>query len=537
VHVPLLPRTLSGQLPLVLLLPSAALIALCLTPVVYVFVRAFGSDVSSAMGIIFAPSSAALLGRSLALVAAVTVLSLVIALTLGFLTSVTDMPARRFWTVVSVAPFAIPCYVGATALLAAASPSGLLGIISTGLGFEGPLSLRGFVPAVLVLTAFTYPYAYLPIRAGFLRLDRSMVEASRSLGKGRRVTLRRVVLPQLVPAMLAGSLLVALYTLSEFGAVSLLRYDTFTRVIYLQYQSAFDRTAAAVSSAMLIVVVLVMLLGFELLTPKHARSSSGAPSTLRPMRVSLGLWRYPAMLIPLAVALVCVIGPIATLGIWYSRSIGHERIGASIAQLTSSSAFLGLGAALACALLAVPIAYLAVRHRRLIVLVAERLTYIGFALPGIVVALGLAFFALRVNDWPGMGWVYQSLAMLIAAYVILYVPQAIGSSRAGFARVPVSVEEAARSLGRPPLRVFTRITFPLASPSIFAGALLVFISTVKELPATLLLAPAGTRTLATTVWRHMDEAEYAMVAAPSLMLIAVSSVAVALIVFREKLTK
>ena len=535
--VPLLPRTLSGRLPLALLIPSAALVALCLTPMVYVFVRAFGGDATRAFGMIFSTTSAALLGRSLALVAVVTVLSLAISLVLAFLTTVTDMPARKFWTVVSVAPFAIPCYVGATALLAAASPSGLLGIVRTRFGFEEPLSVQGFVPAALVLTAFTYPYAYLPLRAGFRRLDRSMIEAARSLGRSRGVTIRRVVLPQLVPAMLVGSLLVALYTLSEFGAVSLLRYDTFTRVIYQQYQSAFDRTHAAVSSAMLIVVVLIMLLGFELLTPKHAQSSAGVSTKSKPVRVSLGVWRYPSVLIPLGLALVSVVGPIATLAVWFSRALGKERTGSSIAELTSSSAFLGLGAALVCVVCAVPVAYLTVRYRRLVVLAAERLTYIGFALPGIVVALGLAFFALFVKEWPGFGWLYQSLPMLLAAYVILYIPQAIGSSRAGFARVPRSVEEAARSLGRAPARVFARITLPLAGPSMLAGAMLVFISTIKELPATLLLAPTGTRTLATTVWRHMEEAEYALVAAPSLMLIALSSVAVALIVAREKLTK
>jgi iron(III) transport system permease protein len=127
--------------------------------------------------------------------------------------------------------------------------------------------------------------------------------------------------------------------------------------------------------------------------------------------------------------------------------------------------------------------------------------------------------------------------MLIGAYVILFIPQAIGSSRAGLARVPRSVEEAARSLGKSPARVFGTITLPLAGPSVLAGALLVFISAIKELPATLLLAPTGTTTLATSVWRHMEEASYARAAAPSLLLIGLSSLAVGLIVARERLTQ
>lgn len=533
----MLPRTISGRLPVALLTPAVVLVALCVTPLVYVFVRAFGGDDPVEVFRIMASSkSAALVARSLALVVVVTGASLAISLVLAFLTSVTDLPGRRFWTVVSVAPFAVPCYVGATALIAAASPSGLLGMARTKLGFDGALSVSGFLPAAAVLTLFSYPYAYLPLRAGFRRIDRSMIEAARSLGKGRRAVIRLVVLPQLVPSMLAGALLVALYTLSEFGAVSLLRYDTFTRVIYQQYLSAFDRTSAAISSAMLIVLVMVILVGFELFTPKHAQTSASATTKSKPFRVSLGAWRYPATLVPLGISLLVIVGPVATLGVWFVRGLGRERTGATVGQLTLSSAGLGFGAALTCAALALPVAYLVVRYRRVLVLVAERLTYIGFALPGIVVALGLAFFALWVKDWPGFGWLYQSLPMLIAAYVILFVPQAIGSTRAGFSRVPRSVEEAARSLGRSPSRVFAKITLPLSAPSMLAGALLVFISAIKELPATLLLAPTGTRTLATTVWRHMEEAEYALAAAPSLLLIALSSVAVALIVAREKLT-
>jgi len=194
--------TISVRPPVALLIPMLALVALCVVPLVYVFVRAFGGGAAEAFETVFSSSIASLIARSMSLVFVVTIASLALAFVLAFLTSVTDLPGKRFWTVISVAPFAVPCYVGASALIAAASPRGLIGMACAWLGFEGPLSISGFVPAAIVLTLFTYPYAYLPLRAAFLRIDRSTIEASRALGKGRYTTMRRVVIPQLVPAML-----------------------------------------------------------------------------------------------------------------------------------------------------------------------------------------------------------------------------------------------------------------------------------------------------------------------------------------------
>jgi len=165
-------------------------------------------------------------------------------------------------------------------------------------------------------------------------------------------------------------------------------------------------------------MVVLILLAFEVLTPKHARTSSSVSAKPRPVSVRLGAWRYPAMLVPIGIALVCVAGPIATLGVWLARGFDREPFGASLGEQITVSASRGLLTAVVCAAFALPVALLVVRYRRFSVLVAERLTYIGFALPGIVVALGLAFFALWVMDVPGLGWVYQSFPMLIAAYSI-----------------------------------------------------------------------------------------------------------------------
>ena len=158
---------------------------------------------------------------------------------------------------------------------------------------------------------------------------------------------------------------------------------------------------------------------------------------------------------------------------------------------------------------------------------SSALSYAGHALPGIVVALALVFLGTRA--WPAL---YQTLAMLVLAYVILFLPQAVGAIRAALLQIDPHVEEAARSLGRSPLAVLRTITAPLARSGVLAGAALVFLTAVKELPATLLLAPIGFETLATEIWRLTSASFFERGAIPSLVLLAVSAVPLALLTIR-----
>ena len=158
----------------------------------------------------------------------------------------------------------------------------------------------------------------------------------------------------------------------------------------------------------------------------------------------------------------------------------------------------------------------------------ERISYIAFALPGVVIALALVFFGTNFALF-----LYQTLPMLVFAYVLLFLPEAVGAVRTSLLQVHPSMEEAARSLGHKPLGVFRRITLPLVRPGIGAGAALVFLTAMKELPATLILAPYGFKTLATGVWSAVSEAFFAQAAAPALLIILVSSIPLAFILLRE----
>jgi|TARA_B100001750_G_scaffold220583_1_gene208415 iron(III) transport system permease protein len=196
-------------------------------------------------------------------------------------------------------------------------------------------------------------------------------------------------------------------------------------------------------------------------------------------------------------------------------------------QLALNSVTISAGAAIVTVLAGLPITVLSVRYAGLISSTVERITYIGFALPGIVVALGMVFFAARY-----LPWVYQTFWILIMAYMVLFLPAAVGTSRSALLQIHPDLENSARSLGRGQMSVMRSITLPLLRPGLIAGFAIVFLLTMKELPATLILSPLGFKTLSTAVWSASSEAFFARAAAPALLLILVSSVPLAILTLR-----
>ena len=242
------------------------------------------------------------------------------------------------------------------------------------------------------------------------------------------------------------------------------------------------------------------------------------------------------------VVFLALVVPLGGLAYWFGRGwqqdFGVRTIGGPMSNVASLQSLLepawhslsasGL-AALVTVLVALPIAGLAVRRPGPLSHFYERLSYAAFALPGVVVALAFIFFGL--NAVPAL---YQTLPMLIAAYVVLFLPQAVGAERASLLQISPSMEEAGRSLGHSRLSVIRRITLPLLRPGIFAGGALVFLTAMKELPATLLLSPLGFNSLAMAVWTNIGEAFFARAAAPTLLLVLLSSVPLALLNARDR---
>lgn len=515
--------------PPYILVPAVLVALAALSPVAYLLLRLSEAGDRS-VDLILRESTYQTLVRSLVLAAIVTAGSVLVAVPLAWLTVRSDLPFRRAWAVITALPLVVPSYVGAFAVVEALGPRGLLqGALQGPFGVERLPEIYGLTGAAFTLTLLTYPYVLLSVRTALWGIDPALEESARAMGSRPLGAFVRVTLPQLRPAIAAGGLLVALYTLSDFGAVSLLRYESFTHVIYQQYESAFDRTLAAASS-MVLVGVAVGLLTLELWTrgrAKYHRTSAGARR--RPGAARLGPWRWPAFVFCLVIAGLSLCLPVAVLTYWSAKGL---QAGVSFAPVWDAAwaslraSALAAGVTTAAAL---PVAVLTVRYAGRLTNLIDRVSYLGFGLPGIVVALSLVFFGIRLA--PPL---YQTMAMLVFAYAIIFLPVALGALRTALLQVSPNLEDAARSLGKTAPQVLFQVTLPLMRTGIVAGAALVFLVTMKELPATLILGPIGFKTLATTTWSAASAALQAQAAYSALMLIALSAVPMALMMYRER---
>jgi iron(III) transport system permease protein len=485
-------------------------------PLAYLTVRTLGAD-NETWQLLFRWRTLAIILRSFILVVAVTTASIAISLPLAWITTRTDLPLKRMWFIIANLPLVIPSFVGGLVVVAAFGPKGIFQQLVSPLGIDRLPEIYGFPGAFLTLTLLSYPYIFLTLRAAIRRLDPSLEDASRSLGKGRWETFFKVIIPQLRPAIAGGGLLVALYTLSDFGAVSLLRFETFTWAIYLQYQTVFDRSVAAALSLVLVIFAMGILL-IELMASGRAKYySSEAKATRVPSIVTLGAWKWPAIGFCITLVSFGLLIPVAVLAYWFIRGISiGENMGISWSIIFNSLS-VSLLAALITTIAAIPIVIMIVRFPGGFSRIIERFCYMGFALPGIVVALALVFFGTSI-----VLPLYQTLGMLLFAYTILFMPASLGAIKASFLQVNPRIEEAAQGLGNGPLKVFTSITFPLIRSGVLAGAALVFLVTMKELPATLILGPLGFKTLATSVWSATSEGFFSAASVPALILIFAS---------------
>ncbi len=507
---------------------AALIAAAVLLPMAYLIIRAVGAGSDAWQGL-FRFQTLATLARTIWLSLAVTAASAAIAVPLAWLTVRTDLPLRRMWAVLTPLPLVIPSYVGAYLFASAFGPRGLLQQLFESLfGVTRLPEIYGFPGAMLVLTLLSYPYILLGARAALSKMDPGLEEASRSLGHGAWTTFWRVTLPLLRPALGAGCLLTALYVLRDFGAVAIMRYNTFTRVIYVSYVS-FDRSQAALLALALVALTLIFL-ALEMRTLSRARYfQSGAGPMRSPVLVRLGPWRWPALLFCGVVVFMSLLLPAGLLVYWLLRGLAAGEIIPTLGLAAWNSVLASSLGAIAIVFAALPVAILVVRRPGRLTRLLERLTYSSFALPGIVIALALVFFG--ANHAPQL---YQTLPMLLLAYGILFLPQAVGALRASLLQIHPSLEEAARSLGRRPVQVFFSITFPLLRSGLAAGASLVFLTIMKELPATLILAPIGFKTLATGVWSAVSEAFFAQAAAPALLIILMSSLPMTFFILNEQ---
>ena len=504
------------------MLPALIITAGVLVPVIYLVVRAFQAESNVLTSLVFRTRNLRLLANTFLLGVGVLGLGTAIAFPMAWITTRTRIRGSRAFTLLGVLPLAIPGYVMAYVLLAT---TGSYGTLARLFGIDLP-RLSGYTGAVIALGLATYPYLFLNIRTALQGLDASLEETARSLGYHRREVLLRVVLPQLRPAFYSGGLLVGLHVLGDFGVVSLMRFETFSYALFLQYSASYDRVYAAWLALMLLALTGLVLLMEARLLRGISLHRAGHGLVRRAMPVESGRWNGASYLFLALAALTSVGIPVLTIGYWMSRGAAStwSELGDSLVSSVSASA----PAALVAAALAIPVAYLGVRRPSVATRSLERLSYFGYATPPLAFALALIFFSLQAAPW-----LYQTLTMLIGAYALHFLAEAIGPVRTALYQAPPSIEEAARTLGRSPVRAFLEGTLPLLKRSVLVSIALVFLSAMKELPITFLLSPVGFETLALNAWGFTNEALFGGAAPFALTIVLFSSLFVGLLLVQE----
>lgn len=406
----------------------------------------------------------------------------------------TRLPGRRLWALLLVAPLTVPLFVTSYAWAT-------MGV-----------SLQGFVGAAGIIAFSYYPIVFLLVAVALRGLDQSLEDSARSLGLNPRQVFFRVVLPQLRPALLGGLLLVVLDALVEFDAFVALRFHTFSLDVYAQYRLGFSTSGAAALSFFSIVLCVVVLFGESWLrgNANYTRVSRGARRA--PVRYDLGRWVWPVLAGLAAVVAVSLGIPVAMLIRWFAGSSSAALSTATenlqyLWPATQTSILLGVGAAVVALVLALPVALLAVRTGGRFSRLAERSTYLSFALPDLVGAIAISYGAVHFARF-----LYGTFGLIVFAEAVLFVPFAVVAMRATIGQIEPALEDSARALGSGPLSTFRRVTMPLARPGVIAALVLVFAFSLGDLATAQVLLPLDLYTLGTEFQSNSSAVSFASAA-------------------------
>ena len=314
--------------------------------------------------------------------------------------------------------------------------------------------------------------------------------------------------------------LVALAILAEYGAFEALRFQTFTTEIFSQFTDEFDTSAACALSLVLVAIGLILICGETIVIGPSRLSVVGARPPRAGRRHHLGLWATPAVAALIALVILALGVPVGTIVYWITvNQTSTLPAASSLGSAAIHSVAYSAPAAVLATLLALPVAWSAIRNRSRVTVLIERGTFFVQGLPGLVIGLGLVFMAVRY-----VFAIYQQWELLVIAYTIIFFPLSLVAVRASISSAPVGLEEVGTSLGRSRLTVMARVTVPLLAPGLAAAFCLVFLSAITELTATLLLIPTGAHTLATQFWSFQNDASDSAAAPYAAVMMAIALV-------------
>lgn len=460
-----------------------------------------------------------------------------LGVSLAWLTAVCEFPGQRWFSWALMLPLAMPAYVAA--------------FVNIGLfDFTGPLqtllrdyfgssawfpAIRSRGGVILVMSLSLYPYVYLLARNAFLTQGKRALEVGQSLGLTRHAGFLRVALPAARPWIVAGVLLALMETLADFGTVAVFNYDTFTTAIYKAWFGLFSLTAASQLASILVLLVLLLVLAEQLTRGRKRYHSTGKSQTsrfrLRPTAGALAC-AYAALVLLLAFVL-----PVTQLLLW-CVDVFAEDFDSRYPLFVWHSILLSAMAALLVVLAAVILAYsLRIYHdwpTRFFV----RLSTLGYAIPGTVLAVGVFIPVAWLDNqllqwlrpWFGGGAILRgTLAVMLLAYVARFLAPGFNAIESAMQRITRSQEEAARSLGYSGWRLFLHIHLPLLRGGVFSAAMMVFVDVMKEMPITLMTRPFGWDTLSVRVFEMTSEGQWERAALPAVALVLVGLIPVILL--------
>ena len=481
------------------LLAAGWFVALCaIAPIGFLLAQSVQSGWGAISSVLFRRLTASLLTNTIEMTVLTTAFAVVLGVSAAWILERTDVPFRRMFFVALLVPAAIPDFI---------ETFGWINVWP---------SLRGLWGSVFVLGLAVYPFVMLPVVAALRRIDHRREEVARSLGTSSLRIFTRITLPELTVSIAGGCLLVALQLLAEYGSFQMLGFRTFTTEIFTTFQVGFD-TPGACALSLVLVVLSAILVRIESSVGGRERTLLASDVTA-PSRMRLGRLRW------IAAAGLAGLGALS-LGVPVG-SVLDLLLNPGPATLPSSSLWGSLGYTIAYATLAgifsvvgaTIVALSSHRARSWLAKAPSNAALVPLAIPGVVVALALTFAA--ENYFQGR-W-YQTSALLVAAYSVMFLPLALVGIRSSLAQVPLSLGEVAATLGANRMTQFFRVTLPLIAPGLGVGFALVFLTTLTELTATLVLIPTGAQTLATEFWSYQVNLAYGQAApyAAAMMLLA-----------------
>ncbi len=482
-----------------------------------------------------------LLLNSFWLALGVAIGSAVLGVSLAWFTAVCDFPGRRIFSWGLLLPLAFPAYVLAFVILGLFD---FTGPVQTSLRswFDTELfwfpDIRSRMGVIIVMILAFYPYVYLLARNAFLTQGKRSLEAAQSLGLNSTQGFFKVALPMARPWIASGVMLVLMETLADFGTVAVFNYDTFTTAIYKAWFSMFSLSAASQLASLLIIIIFVLIIIEQKLRSRIRYAEIKQSSRMRPI-ILIGWKSWAVFGFASTILFFAFLLPITQLFIWAAHTFAEEFNSRYLEFLWHSLMLSGLSAFLICSI-SILMIYSARRYPSLFSRIAIRFATIGYALPGVVLAVGIYIPLAWVDSWVNqtvmklfsieIGFLFQgTFIVMLIAYMTRFMAVGYNPINSAMQRITLSIDEVAMGLGISGWSMLKKIHLPILKGGILTATILVFVDIMKEMPITLMTRPFGWDTLSIRIFEMTSEGQWEQAALPAVVLVLTGLIPIVLL--------